>query len=180
MVVARKYLQETAIGLHAQVSLEPMPEGRRLEFTFSLTPRPGKRSAFEFFVPLTDAQVQEITNYRQRVPENRALARAAVTLDSDARTLTWRSFYPHGLERQTDLETVHAPVRQGIATALHYAVTKFLADNYEFHHIKHDNRMPLEREEQLRKMGINKHERYKIAQYLERVKRYAERKLATS
>ncbi|MFH0713635.1 MAG: hypothetical protein V1722_04235 [Candidatus Micrarchaeota archaeon] len=180
MVVARKYIREAAVGLHAEVSFEPVSDGKRLEFTFSLTQRLGKRSAFEFFVPLTDAQVREIATYRQRVPENRALARAAVTLDNETRTLTWRSFYPHGLERQTDLETAHAPIRRGIATALHYAITKFLADNYELHHIRHDNRMPLEREEHLRKMGINPRAHYKITQYYEIVKRYAERKLVTS
>ncbi len=175
MVAQIQTIQRTqAHGLNAHVSYETVGDGKRIKFTFKLGTRLKPASRLHFFIPLNSEQLTAIEKYREHVSEENAPAYASVTLNQDAKTLTWRLFHPHGLDR--NVEVFRAPIRKGIATAVHLAITRFLADRYASHRIIHDNRIPLERIEHLRQMGINHRLRYRIEDYYEIIRSYAKRK----
>lgn len=161
-------------GLNAHISYEKVPNGKRIKFTFKLGTRPKWTSRFHFFIPLKPEQFTAIEEYRERLSEENAPAYASITLNQPEKTLTWRLFHPHGLDR--NVEVFKAPIRKGIATAVHLAITKFLADRYALHRVIHDNRIPLERIEHLRQMGIDHYKRYKVEDYYEIIRSYARSK----
>ncbi len=161
-------------GLNAHVSYETVGDGKRINFTLKLGTRPKWKSRFHFFIPLTPEQFTAVEKYRERVSEENAPAYASITLNQLAKTLTWRLFNPHGLDR--NVEVFKAPARKGIATAVHLAITRFLADRYALHRIIHDSRVPLERAEHLRQMGVDQYRRYKIEDYYEIIRGYAKGK----
>ncbi len=158
-------------GLNAHVSYETVGDGKRINFTLKLGTRPKWTSRLHFFIPLTPDQFTAIEKYRERVSEESMPAYASITLNQLTRTLTWRLFHPHGLDR--NVEVFKAPVRKGIATAVHLAITRFLADRYALHRIVHDSRVPLERAQHLRQMGVDQYRRYKIEDYYDIIRGYA-------
>lgn len=124
------------------------------------------------FVPLSPTQIQKLA----QVAPPGEIGGIRLGLFTKEKTLSWLGFYPF-----SSIPKGQEPYRVGIGTAVQHAVVEHLAKRFKGFEILHGSIDTLPgRTNQLKQMDISVEERYRIEEYLAKVRSYVERRKKAS
>ncbi len=118
------------------------------------------------FIPLSETQRTSLENIVKPRGASYYIGSARVRVSPESRHITWETFYPRFKLN-----------RKGIGTRIHSAMVEYLARKFAGHTISHHkDDITYERTEQLKAMGINPSQQYRIEEYRDKVRQYVERR----
>ncbi|MFH0713980.1 MAG: hypothetical protein V1722_04855 [Candidatus Micrarchaeota archaeon] len=162
-------------GIACKVRFKKNPLYTANVYEFFVAREPTKPRADIIFIPLSPKQLEAVKKLRadQHKNGNRGgIGYSTVRTYPANHSLQWTTFDP--MKGNWDIK----PVRLGIGTLLHHAITEHLAANYPKHRVHHELVTTRERREHLKAMGINPEQAYKVEEYRDIIRRYIEKRKA--
>lgn len=145
--------------------------GTTIQFSFKLGQRL-RQSGNRFSIPLSQSQAERLAHPLAV----HHMAHGSVRFNIAHGKVTWGGFYPFGNDKNFVHRNKNSPKRLGIGTDIHAAVTRYVAENYPEHKIRHIGKIKPARRKQLREMGIKTNHEYTMPEYQKIVQAHQQRK----